>query len=530
MDKKGFLFTVTVFLILVYILLSISVWVKSIEASERSFSEFYKESTVELTMEQITPAKMDNITRVIMNRNLVRLNDFTIDHSVLPGPSGDEGQYVRRALFELFMNGTASGTNFHGGTDLPAEQNSSLRAWADNLNASLRSIGVYISEFEVTNFKVGQSDIDKVNYSFDLRLGLKDYTNTSAVSRTYNLKNALDITGTVDPALARESRAVAGDNRTIFRQFFFQKDLYPNSSSISVSQVDASQPIYGGQGWIYGPLATAGVTKDLVPTATAVAMSDRKTYVLVGTYDEIMALTPSVYEAFSGYILTNAPTQTASGCGGGSTTYTDESGTFNPIKRVNAACDAIIDTSAGVKTDKPFIVAPGFNAVSAPECPMLDGTNMTRRCLLLLNTYLESEVAAAPTRKLVTGGSDLYSLEKIRDFVMCGYYTHNPAAPSYLQRLLNASYARNSSSYGIETFVIGIYANDYSVYDLNSRLDRELFYGSVEGVKIRGLPGCRNFYSCADSPMTGIFAVSDATRDEYGLGDIACDNGAAGCN
>ena len=96
MDKKGFLFTVTVFLILIYILLSISVWVKSIEASERSFSEFYKESTVELTMEQITPAKMDHITHVIMSRNMVRLNDYSIGHSLVPGPAGDNARTAHR--------------------------------------------------------------------------------------------------------------------------------------------------------------------------------------------------------------------------------------------------------------------------------------------------------------------------------------------------------------------------------------------------------------------------------------------------
>ncbi len=527
MDKKGFLFTVTVFLILIYILLSISVWVKSIEASERSFSEFYKESTVELTMEQITPAKMDNITKVILNRNIARLNDHSIDNSVEPGPPGDEYANVRKSLFELLMNGTASGDNFRGGAAVPDEANSSLRAWADNLNASMRAIGIYVNEFNVSNFQVGQSDIDKVNYSFDLRLGLKDYTNTSAVSRTYSVKNTLDITGMIDPALARESRDAAGENRTVFRQFFFQKDLYPNSSSITVHRL--SQTVSGGQGWIYGPLATAGVSKDLVPTATAIAMSDRKTYVLAGTYDEIMALTPSVYEAFAGYILTSPPTLALSDCGTGDTNY-NEANTFNPIRYTGAACNASIDASAGVITDKPFIVAPGFNVTSAPECPMLDGSNFTRRCVLQLNTYLESEVAEHPPRKLSTTGSGIYELETIRDFVMCGYYTHNPNAPSYMQRLLNASYTRNSSAYGIETFVIGVYANDYDVYDVNSRLDRELFFGSVEGVKIRGLPGCRNFNSCADSPITGIFAVSDSTKDDYGLADIACDNGAAGCN
>ncbi|MCI0503110.1 hypothetical protein L0Y65_00190 [Candidatus Micrarchaeota archaeon] len=527
MDKKGFLFTVTVFLILIYILLSISVWVKSIEASERGFSEFYKESTVELTIEQITPEKMDRIVNVIMSRNLVRLNDYSISNTLLPGPAGDENQHARAAMNELLLSGSASGSHFNGGDAMPAEANSSLGAWVDNLNASLRAIGVYVSEYSVTNFALGQSDIDGVNYSFDLKLGIKDFTNTSAVSRTYRISNTVNVTGLVDPALARESADAAGDNDTIYRQFFFRKDLYPNSSSISVSQVPAT--IDAGQGWLYGPLAMAGSAADLAPTATAIAPSDRRNYILVGTFDDIQALTPSIYEGFAGYILTSVPSLTLSDCGNESTPdHYNEGDTFNPIEYSGADCNVSIDPGAGAATNKPYLLAPGFNASHAPECPMLDGSNMSRRCVLILSTYLESEVAENPLRKLSSGGSGIYGLETMRDFVMCGYYTHNPKAPSYLQRLYNESYTRNSTAFGIETFVVGIYANDYDVYDVNSRLDRELFYGSVGGVKIRGLPGCRNFNSCSDSPITGIFAVSDETSAEYGLDDIACEGNACG--
>ncbi len=520
MDKKGFLFTVTVFLILIYILLSISVWVKSIEASERSFSEFYKESTVELTIEQITPAKMDNVTFIIMNRALSRLNEHAAANWVIPGPMGDEDANTREALFSLLMNGSAPASEFHGGAAIPEEANSSLRAWANNLNASLRAIGVYVSDFGVTNFTVAQSDIDRVNYSFDMKLGLRDYTNTSAVSRTYRIANELDITGLVDPALARQSADSAGDNGTIYRQFFFNKDLYSNYSDITADTLP--QSVEGGQGWLYGPLAKASGSGDLVPEATDVAPSDRRHYILVGTMDQFNDLTSGVYQQFGGYILTNAPTNPTN-C----SSKENEDDTFNPLKYSGVSCNVSVGTPY---TGKPFMVAPGFNPVTAPECPMLDGSNASRRCVLMLNSYLPEEVSDDPERKLVTAGSGLYGLEIVRDFVMCGYYTHNPEAPSYLQRLLNDSYSRNSSQFGIETFVIGNYAADYDVYDINSRLDRELFMGGIAGIKVRGLPGCRDFASCSDSPITGIFAVSDGTKDDYGLGDVACDSGAAGCD
>lgn len=512
----------TIFLVLTYILLSISVWVKSMEASERSFSEFFKESTVELSIEQITPAKMDNVTYILMSRSLFRLDEHAIDHPVRPGASEDEN--IQGSMSELLMNGNASGARFLGGVPIPSEENSSFTAWAENLNASLKAIGVVVDEFQVTDFRLGQSDIDKVNYSFYVHLGLRDLGNTSKVSRDYHISNELDISGLVDPALARASKDEAGDNETVYRSFFFNKDDYANSSSISVSGI--GQTVTAGQGWMYGYLAKASGVDDDVPVWYNVSPADRPFYLLVGTHDEITALDPGNFEQFGGYIVTNPPTLTNSTCG------MVESDTFNPIKYGPApTCSVQIDSGIGKSTGKPYIVAPGFDTDEAPQCPVLDGTGNTRRCLLMLNSYLEPEVQANPSLKFVTGGSGLFNVEFIRDFVMCGYYTHNPEAPSYFQRLLNGSYSRNSTQFGIETFVIGNYANDYDVYDVNSRLDRELFNGSISGVKIRGLPGCRNFNSCSDSPVTGIFAVSDEAKDDYGLGDIACDKpGTAGCD
>jgi hypothetical protein len=517
LDKRGFLFTVTIFLILVYILLSISVWVKSVEASERSFSEFYKESTIELTMEQITPEKLDNVTYIIMNRALMRLNDHSIDNYVNEGPVTDENRNIRAALFELLMNGSANESYFHGAASIMPERNSSLDGWVNNLNASLGAIGIYVSEFRVSNFAIGQNSINTLNYSFDIRLSLRDYTNLSSVSRTYKIKNAVNITGLVDPALTRESKNVAGDNGTIYRLFLFNSGLYPDTSSLSVSRVPSS--VRGGQGWIYSPIINASDAATVDPSLMHYS-------ILVGTFDEITALTESTYDQFAGFVVTSEPIITPDDCPGGR-----ESSTFNPIQHTPApSCNVSISGSDGALTDKPFIVAPNFDISSAPQCPYLNDTSSTSRCILILNSHLESEVSDEPILKLDTSGSGLFDIEKIRDFVMCGYYTYNPNAPSYLQRLMADPYSHSSTEFGIETFVVGAYAGDYTVYGTNSRLDRELFNDDVEGVKVRGLPGCKNFATCSDSPITGIFAVSNDTGDSYGLDQITCDNGAARCD
>ena len=534
LDKRGFLFTVTIFLVLTYILLSISVWVKSVEASEQSYSEFYKESTVELAIDQITPAKLDNVTYVIMNRELSRLNDnvFMADDSVQPGPPGDENQNIREAMRELFMYGNASPDYFTNG-GIETESNSSFTAWASDLNDSLNSIGVYMDRFNVTNFNISQSGIDKVDYSFDLTLGMRDYTNTTSVSRTYHISDSVGISGFVDPALAEASKNKAGDAETIYRQFFFDENDYPSSNLISVTKLTTG--VSEGQGWLYDPLVHASIAQ------TAIPQSEHQDYILVGTYNDINSLGPDVYDTFAGYILTTAPVLSPT-CTDSTThqVYDSESYTFNPIiytpEQVSKDKVICVVGTGGPSTQKPFIVAPGFDPGSAPACPILDGSNARGNCMLFQNDHQINEVQGNVLLKAdaSSGLSGLYNLEKVRDFTMCGYYTQNPDAPSYLQRLLSDPYSKKDANLGIETFVIGNYANDSNVYGPNgngvsSRLDTELFDTSVKGIKIRGLPGCKSYDTCADNPQTGIFAISNTGETDYGLANIACDNGEAGC-
>lgn len=508
MDRKGFLFTVTVFLVLTYILLSISVWVKAIETSERTYSEFYKESTVELAIEQITPQKMDNVTYIIMNRNLARLNDHSINNPILPGQN-NENENIKLILNDLLIDGQSESAYFIGET-VPSEYPSSINAWAQNLNSSLKAIGVYVNRVEVDNFNITQTDYRYLDYNFTIELQMKDYSNTTAVSRDYYISNRIELSGLVDPALARLSKENAGDDLTVYRQFFFD-DAYETPGDFSANKVSSVQ---GGQGWLYAPLALAKSSSNLVPEATSIPPSQRNKYILVGSFEEIESLGEGIYNQFAGFIITNEPILTDGACG------SIESETFNPLSCADT--ERIIGFP---RIYKPFVVSKGFSVNDATICPILDGSNDTGKCVLITNTYLSNQVADDPAKKRTTTISGIYSIETIRDFVMCGYYTNNDNAPSYLQRLMNDSYTR-SSKYGLETFVIGNFANDFDIYDTTSRLDSEL-YGNP-GIKIMGLPGCKDYATCSDSPITGIFALSQNAIDDYGLQDIACTGGRCG--
>lgn len=531
MDKKGFLFVVTVFLILTYILLSISVWVKGIEASERAYSEFYKESNVELAIEQITPERLDNVTNVLMDRSLYRLNDQAMSYPLQAKNGVDEDENLRQAMYELFMDGNASGSHFYLAKGVPNEK-ASFNVWAADLNASLRVIGVYISGFSVSDFRVSQSAIDRVNYSFIVDLNVSDYSTSSSLSRRYYIKNSLDIGGLPDPALVRESyKTTQDDTLKIYRQFFFNND-YPSAAALGIQKVVEPSGITAGQGWVYGYLALAsGNAPPALPNGNDIPLSERRLYVLVGKYSEIVNIPQ--YDAFGGFIVTDQPVLTASICGNGNPgAYKDESNTFNPIKHTGLLCDAAKgDSSSGAYTTKPFIVISGAFDPNDPrfECPLLNNPDQKARCALIKAAKSPIEVGANPLNKLVKTDSAIVSVETMRDFVMCGYYTYDPNAPSYLQHLMNGTYSRNDTKYGIETFVIGQYANS-SKYDTRSRLDRELFTTDGSGTKVRGMPGCRDFDSCASDPQlsTGVFAVSDETKAAFGLDLLACPDGSSG--
>jgi len=523
-DKKGFLFVVTIFLLLTYILISISVWVKALEASERTYSELYRESNVELAVTQLTPEKVDEMTNMIVQRALFKIADFSIEHPVENGTVTDEFVNIENAVEEYLMNGAPSGAYFEGvADDVPAfsEPSSSLTGWIRALNASLGGIGVYITEFEVTNFNLEQTAVDTIEYSFDMTITMQDTAGTTRLSREYNIRNTVDITGYIDVAIARETR----DERTVYRRFFFHED-YEIPTDLQPEEMD---DIEAGQGWFYGYLVDAD-------DAGLVAEEHRHLYILVGDYSDITAVPE--YEYFGAYILSNpASTRTVS-CtpsGGSPRTEPEEYDTFNAIE-YESDCTAGFEASS--ETSKPFAVVPGFSASDGADCPNLVTDERHAECALFIAEYSVEDVEDDPENKnsadaLLTG---VFDIEDLRDYTMCGYYIHSEKSPSYLQRFFDDAYSRNHSEYGIETFLIGEYVTDYcpecNTFDFTqySALDREMFNRVDKDWNIRGMTGCKNAEMCSSSvePTPGQFGLTIISIDDYMLDDVDCDGGA-GC-
>ncbi len=503
-NRKGFLFVVTIFLILTYILLSISVWVKSIETAESGYSEMYKESNVELAMEQITQAKIESATSMVMNRGLFVLNNYSIDHPLNTVP-GDQKYYVKAAFGQWLLNGSPDKADFMGGT-APSEPASSITAWMESLNNSLSAVGVYVDGFTISDFSISQRDIQTLNYSYKMNLSMADFSGTTSVSRSYDINGSVNISGLPDPAIARAS---AGPYQILGRRFYFYSG-YTGTSSLAPNLLASGS---AGQGWLYGYLISAS-------NASTIKPAEQGGYILVGDYADVV----SNLQGFGGYIVTTpiktTPCTVIYPNGSVGPTYQSETETINPLTYTGAACNI----GFGSTTNKPFVIAPDFDISKAPTCPDLN-TGAQEHCALIMATTPEG--ANLPNSESKGRKSQIYDIESLRDYTMCGYYVADPYGPSYMQRLLNDSYHYNDSTYGISTFLIGTYVNN-SIGDGYSRVDYDMF-NKVSGIKIRGLPGCKDDFMCSDTPDTGIFSLGPDAVTAYQVGPIDCNNGMSGC-
>lgn len=515
-DKKGFMFVISVFLILTYILISISVWVKGLEASERSYSEIYKQSNVELAVAQLTPEKIGLISDLIMQRAVFSISTHSITDPVKAGQApNDENYYIRQATFQYLANGTPSADNFEGDAPAP-EVTSSLAGWVGDLNTSLAGIGVYIDNYQLSDFQMAQESVDIINYSYRMKLTMKDAGGVSSLSRDYNVHGKVNITGYVDSSIVRESDR---SGEPVYRRFFFYPS-YQVPADVAPSKM--SQTVTAGQGWFYGYVidssAGASIPKD-----------KRHLFILVGDYASITGL--SDYADFGGYIVTNRASSGVT-CTSGSGVISKGEGadTFNAItyNKIGSNCNEEI--LATTKTSKPFAVIPGFTYTSAPSCPNLINVTGATRCALFTTTYSQNEVETKPSLKnsLNAETSGLFDIEKLRDYTMCGYYVKNPQAPSYLQRFFKDSYKYNSTEFGVETFLIGEYVSSANTFDFGkfSNLDREMFTNTDKQEKLRGMPGCKSFDACSSDQSTGKFGLSTNATGNYESTPISCKKGA----
>lgn len=512
-NSKGFFFTIVIFLLITYILNSTAIWVKTVQESEKKFSDELRRSNLELIASQLNDREITKFSILSVQNGLFALNTQSAITPVKQNPI-DEFYYVNQAMIQLVENGSATSDNFVQGQQAPnsVASSSSFSSWFSELNTSISGLGFRIKSYKLNNFKINQSRIDNINYSFNISLIIDDRTTELSIERNYTINGTLNISGFTDPAINR--LIIPSPNVKVEKQYFFYDD-YNTPSAIAPRSILTSNE---GQGWFYGPLVS-------VSNANSIPTQNRTRYILVGDYSSIISLVGQSidYAQFGAIILTSSPTILSnSPCSGNS----NEADTLNALS-FDSFCVARV---VGGSYTKPFAVAPsGFSISSMPSCP--DGN-----CVIFVSSYNANQVTANPALKL--NQVNFYDIEAIRDFAVCGYYTKNPNSPSFLQRMLDSPYGRSSNNFGIETFIIGNFIGGTSVGniqavstypDSTSRVDKDVFAG-ITGFRIRGLPGCKSLESCISPSPIGHFSLSPDAISRYNLASsLSCNYGNANC-
>ena len=504
---RGFFFSIVIFLLLGYILLSIGAWTTSVQIAEQRLAERFALKNAQTVLNQVGEDEVQRITSIIVYNSLYVLNSRAQQSAVREGPGDDEFFYIRQSMGQLVIAGLADADNFESGGALVLGTDS-LEDWVEKLNGSLNEIGYRVTDYEIEEFSIDQSDPQSVEYTLVFSLQAESREGRTQIRKEYDIRDSIRLDGFIDPAAAREA-SLHGmeDAYALEKQFFFHDD-YPSPSATRPIELPPGE---GGQGWFYGKLVHADNADD-------VPLIDRPFYILVGTYEEITSLGGSTpYTDFGAYILTSSPGSESTACG------SIETDTFNPIV-FDGDCNPTI--LSALATEQPFMVDRDFNMDALdPKAP--DGTPAV---LFIAQYHLRGSggILAEPGRKWA--GVQVFNIENLRDFTLCGYYTQNDAAPSYLQRLLPESYER-TSSLGIETMLVGGYIGGEgenapvpAFFDDDlSRLDRELFNGQ-EGVRVRGMPGCKNTAACSGSSPIGHFRLGEDGRSDYLDNQIHCED------
>jgi len=499
MNKKGFFFVVVTFLILTYILTSIASWTMAIQTSEKRFSEKFRTSNIETIIEQVTEEKLNKVASINAKYALQELGMYSVENPVKVGEPGDEYSYINKSMYELMILGEADGDNFVTGKTFPFASESSMFDWTRKLNATINKIGFTVSEFSVSNFNIYQKNIESVEYSFKVHLVVEEKAGKTSISRNYNINGIVSIQGMVDPMSEREAKK---EDIDLGKQFFFNEKYNETGDMNAEKMADEGSE---GQGWFYGPVVTVDDASTIDPWLM-------ESYILVGSYDNIMGLDQETeWGQFGAYILTTEPELEEEA---GGTCY-DQSKTLSPIDNDDNCVPKI--KGGDDKTDKPFMVLEDYS----PSGP-----------ILFIAENSPQGVENSPNLKF--SDVDVYFIENFRDFVMCGYYTHNENAPSFFQRMFEDALTMNDSELGIESFIVGKFVggSEAKYSDSRSRLDRELFLNPAgTNVKIRGMPGCKSPEMCDnDNSILGHFRMSEDAINDYLVTDIACNDGRARCN
>ncbi len=523
MRKKGFYFLLATLFLISYVFIYLTLWLENWK-SEVSLLVASDETGYPWEMNVwLSNESIQEFYSIAGQYALYKINNFSIQHP-LKYDYSNELKYLNISFFSL-LSGQKAFVSVDG-TPLSyssKERNTySFPGFIDAFNETINKRGFYVADFSIT--PINFSFVDPVNFNATclLSLSIHSLDERFQTTRTYRLSHTFNISGFVDPFVARESAKLGfvdpeTRKRMAEKQIFFinisASQLVPKNIEYCKGDSECNSKHMQGLGFFYGPVVS-------VKNAKSIPRYERNRYILYGDFDDIITLDsdPSYLE-FGAIILNNSPSSVTYG-----TCPTSEDKTFNAKTYQGASCQLIVK----YPLSKPYAVVPDL---SLDELSTSPSSHPAVLFIARRNTTTDPLDAV----RWKTEGMKLYDVEKLRDFIACSYYLPSDKGLSYPQRLsANALSLIGTSKYGIISTVVGRWAGGEYLpsYNKYSRIDVD-FFTHQDGTKIRGLPGCKMYNDCSTpagfhAPL-GQFSLSKVFQKLFQVDEIACDDGWAEC-
>lgn len=583
-SSKGFFFVLVSFIMLLYVSAYLIAWTRSLEISEKVASEKFRDSSLGGVFSQMNEQRFSDFLDMAGYYALFRINDYaSYDNQTLKYAEDDELQYLKSSLGNMLLNGSSRDFQDRSGAPVELDYNASERgaytfgAFLTDLNYSLSQTGLEVKSFNVSDFNLTQIDAVTFNASLRITLFIDDRLSAVSINRSMTLSRVFSVSGFPDPMILRETRKIndssppiaTADFKPAERQIFYSSlkpgDLAPRKYALSGTQ---------GQGFFYGQLVDA---KNPGP-----GEENRSESILVGNFSDIIDV--ENYSDFGAYIITNHVAPLPSEDPAYLNWQTDkEDDTFMQISFESFTCrtcgtactkacpqDAFCDDILGNPNDRGNTVritdprhteicakdgnryeqVSGYKLVFLNPTPkpfaVIENLNINdfsetggwHRALFIANYSVEevARISNGYSNISMKFGTPLaYDIEALRDAAACSNFYNVSSGPSYMRRLSSrATDSGITSQFGMEAMLVGKWAGgeQLPVYDGYSRADFE-FFDENNGVKVRGLPGCKNPWMCSiptgENAPLGHFALSTDSLTLYGAASIACNDGRAGC-
>ncbi|MEM3399332.1 MAG: hypothetical protein QXP42_00720 [Candidatus Micrarchaeia archaeon] len=226
-SKKGFLFTLLVFIVLVFIVFLAYIMVKNVEEKERTRAEEFKIKTLLSISRSLSKEEINEMARTANTRALYCFNKYVYYNGYITDEDGDGNivdDEVKDKIEEIIVRGIADPErpveNCMGGAD--------LETIVSKIESSVGIVG-FSADVDVENLQVEQQDPWSIKFEYDMVISIRDSSPEPKMSlhRRVHVSNRIPITGLVDPVTALESRSKTqhtGMDRFI-KQIYYPKRI-----------------------------------------------------------------------------------------------------------------------------------------------------------------------------------------------------------------------------------------------------------------------------------------------------------------